>query len=66
MAHANALGADIIVMGTHGRGLITRLLMGSVATHVINNAPCPVLTVKHPEHEPVATAALEVALQTGH
>ena len=66
IAHANALRADIIVMGTHGRGLVTRLLMGSVAAHVINHAPCPVLTVKHPEHEAVGTAVLEVALQAGH
>lgn len=38
---------DIIVMGTHGRGSISHLLLGSVAEKTIRSAPCPVLTV-HP------------------
>jgi nucleotide-binding universal stress UspA family protein len=42
---------DLIVMGTHGRGAISHFLMGSVAERVVRMAPCPVLTVKHPEHE---------------
>ena len=42
---------DLIVMGTHGRGLIAHVLMGSVAEKVVRKAPCPVLTVRHPEHE---------------
>jgi nucleotide-binding universal stress UspA family protein len=36
---------DIIVMGTHGRGGLAHLLMGSVAELVVRTAPCPVLTV---------------------
>jgi nucleotide-binding universal stress UspA family protein len=36
---------DLIVMGTHGRSGVTRILMGSVAQNVIGNAPCPVLVV---------------------
>ena len=36
---------DLIVMGTHGRTGLTRLLMGSVAERVVREAPCPVLTV---------------------
>jgi nucleotide-binding universal stress UspA family protein len=43
---------DLIVMGTHGRGAIARLLMGSVAEKVVRAAPCPVLTIRPP-----ATAA---------
>lgn len=42
---------DLIVMGTHGRGAIAHLLIGSVAENVVRKAPCPVLTVRHPEHE---------------
>jgi nucleotide-binding universal stress UspA family protein len=42
---------DLIVMGTHGRGPMAHLLMGSVAERVVRLAPCPVLTVRHPEHE---------------
>ena len=38
--------ADIIVMGSHGRTGLTRLLMGSVTSRVIGHAPCAVLVVK--------------------
>jgi nucleotide-binding universal stress UspA family protein len=36
---------DLIVLGTHGRGLVGQLLLGSVAEQVLRHAPCPVLTV---------------------
>jgi nucleotide-binding universal stress UspA family protein len=49
---------DLIVMGTHGRGAISHLLMGSVAERVVRMAACPVLTVHHPEHEFVLPDAL--------
>jgi nucleotide-binding universal stress UspA family protein len=39
-------GADLIVMGTHGRTGAKHLLMGSVAERVVRMAPCPVLTLK--------------------
>lgn len=42
--------ADLIVMGTHGRTGLAHVLMGSVAEKVVRKSPCPVLTVKHPEH----------------
>jgi len=38
--------ADVIVIGTHGRSGLGRLFMGSVATRVLQTAPCPVLTVR--------------------
>jgi len=38
-------------MGTHGRGGLGRLLMGSVAELVVRKASCPVLTVKNPVPE---------------
>jgi len=44
--------ADLIVMGTHGRTGITRLLMGSVAESVVRKANCPVLTIKQPANVP--------------
>jgi len=40
--------ADLIVIGTHGRGGIDRALLGSVADRVIRLAPCPVLSVREP------------------
>ena len=49
--YSKANGIDMIVMGTHGRGPIAHMLMGSVAEKVVRKAPCPVLTVRHPEHE---------------
>ncbi len=43
---AEEVGCDLIVMGTHGRSALSRLLMGSVAEHVFPKARCPVLIVK--------------------
>ena len=40
--------ADLIVIGTHGRGGMDRVLLGSVADRVVRLAPCPVLTVRQP------------------
>ena len=42
---------DLIIMGTHGRGGLAHVLLGSVSEKVVRKAPCPVLTVRHPEHE---------------
>jgi nucleotide-binding universal stress UspA family protein len=42
---AQELVADLIVMGTHGWSGVVRWMLGSVAHHVIQTAPCPVLTV---------------------
>ncbi len=41
---------DLIVMGTHGRGAVSHMLLGSVAEKVVRKAPCPVLTVRKPGH----------------
>jgi nucleotide-binding universal stress UspA family protein len=46
VAAAEKENVDLIVMGTHGRTGLTRLLMGSVAEAVVRKAKCPVLTVK--------------------
>ena len=42
---------DMIVIGTHGRTGVMRLLMGSVAEAVVRQAPCPVLTYKQPAEQ---------------
>lgn len=49
---------DLIVLGTHGHRAVTRFLLGSVAERVVRTAPCPVLTVKHPEREFLVPDAL--------
>jgi universal stress protein A len=51
VGYAKEAHVDIVVVGTHGRGGISHLLMGSVAEHVVRNAPCPVLVVRPNEHE---------------
>jgi nucleotide-binding universal stress UspA family protein len=49
--YASEQEIDLIVIGTHGRGALGHMLLGSVAEKVVRKAPCPVLTVHHPEHE---------------
>lgn len=48
------VGADVIVMATHGTSGLTRLLLGSVAESVMRKAECPVLTVRGPFRLPPA------------
>ena len=55
---------DVIVTGTHGRGAFAHLIMGSVAERVVRFAPCPVLTVRHPEHDFVRPDTLVAAAQS--
>jgi universal stress protein A len=52
---AEQIQADLIVMGTHGRSGISRILMGSIAEHVLRHAHCPVLTVKPGKSERMPT-----------
>lgn len=51
LAFAEDLRADLIVMGTHGRRALDRLVMGSVTEHVVRRALCPVLAVRKPAHD---------------
>ena len=62
--YAGRENIDLIVTGTHGRGAVAHLLMGSVAERVVRTAPCPVLTVRHPEHEFVVPDTLVVVAKT--
>jgi nucleotide-binding universal stress UspA family protein len=58
-AYAKEAGVNLIIIGTHGRGLMGHLLMGIVAEKVVRIAHCPVLTVRSPEHEFVLPDALQ-------
>jgi nucleotide-binding universal stress UspA family protein len=50
-AYAEEHHVDLVLMGTHGRRGVAHLFLGSVAERVVREAPCPVLVVRHPEHE---------------
>ena len=56
--YATAHAIDLTVMGTHGRGAMAHLLMGSVAERVVRLSPCPVLTVRSPERDFIVPDAL--------
>ena len=56
--YARAHRIGLIVMGTHGRGAVARLFLGSVAERVVRTAACPVLTLHNPEQEFVLPDAL--------
>ena len=45
-AVAQERGVDVMVVGSRGHGAIRRVLLGSVSTHVVNNAPCPVVVLR--------------------
>jgi universal stress protein A len=52
---------DLIVIASHGRTGVTRLMMGSVAEHVVRHSPCAVLVVRPPEQTQQATVAKKAA-----
>ena len=60
--YAGANDIDLIVMGTHGRGGMAHLLVGSVAERVLRTAPCPVLTVRHAPAVATTTAHADAAV----
>ena len=59
-AYAKETGIDVIIIGTHGRGWMGHFLMGNVAEKTVRIAPCPVLTVRHPEHEFILPDTLQL------
>ena len=63
VAYAGAHDIDLIVMGTHGRGGMSHLLMGSVAEQVVRTAPCPVFTVRQTPAVAKAKTTREVAVE---
>jgi len=48
---AREKAVDLIVIATHGKSGLSHILFGSVAEKVVRKAPCPVLSIRHPEHE---------------
>jgi nucleotide-binding universal stress UspA family protein len=50
---AEAEGADMVLVGSHGRGAVGRFFLGSVSEHVVRHAPCPVLVVRPRERSPL-------------
>jgi nucleotide-binding universal stress UspA family protein len=68
---ASDLNASVVIVGTHGRTGVQRMLMGSVAEAVVRNAGCPVLVVRPVSHahsapsiEPACPRCLEVQAET--
>lgn len=49
--------ADLIILATHGHTGFKHVLLGSTAERVVRHAPCPVLTVRNPEHDFIASAS---------
>ena len=48
--YAKSIPADLIIIGTHGASALSHILFGSTADKVVRKSPCPVLTLKHPDH----------------
>lgn len=48
---ATRVGADLIVLGTHGTSAVEHALLGSTAERVVRTAPCSVYSVRYPEHK---------------
>lgn len=62
--YAKDMDIDLIVMGTHGRGPLAHMLMGSVAERVVRLAGCPVLVVRQPGHDFVRPDTLTTTART--
>jgi nucleotide-binding universal stress UspA family protein len=56
--YARSLDADLIAVATHGRGIVARAILGSVATDLVRDAVCPVLVVPASEGDPTEEAPL--------
>jgi nucleotide-binding universal stress UspA family protein len=64
VASAEEWEADLVVMGTHGRGRLATFVLGSTADAVIRSSPCPVVTVSHdPRGRPPANGPPAVRIR---
>jgi nucleotide-binding universal stress UspA family protein len=61
---AREIHADLLIVGTHGRGGLAHFFLGSVAQQLVRSAPCPVLTVRAVEREFVQPDALTTVAST--
>lgn len=62
LAWAREHGTDLLVVGTHGRLGLKRLVLGSVAEHVVRQAPCPVFVIRPKELSEAALVAEEASM----
>lgn len=62
VGYAKANSIDLIITGTHGRGGLKHLLLGSVAERVVRTAPCPVLTVRAHERDFIVPDAITLEM----
>lgn len=60
LEYAREAAADVIIVGTHGRGGLAEFFLGSVAQKIVRSAPCPVLTVRSNERDFIRPDALSV------
>lgn len=65
LTFANERDADLIIVGTHGRGALGHLLLGSVAERVVRRARCPVLTVGQTAAATATVASAAAAVAAG-
>lgn len=61
LSFARQIEADAIVMATHARGGVSHLFLGSVAEHVIHQAPCPIVTTRRNDAPPLGTKMTDAA-----
>jgi nucleotide-binding universal stress UspA family protein len=54
VSRAREIGADLVVLGTHGRGGVSRAVKGSVADYVVRHAECPVATIRSESRTAIA------------
>ncbi|MGI9429190.1 MAG: universal stress protein [Bythopirellula sp.] len=66
LAFAEQENVDMIVIGSHGRTGLSRLLLGSIAEAVVRGSKCPVLTVKQPSALSTEGEDVEVPVHTEH